>query len=166
MKRFHSHLTADEWQSIFSIGLLVVAWLYANMRSLQWLFYALTQASSLNLAVMGIVLIALVVQLRHHQQNQFPTRPYFIFPTLRLAPLLLMLGSWLIAIALSWILDLEQLTVLLFILGSYGLCGLFIEPSIWRKNLPAAALIACILPFGSQFNSGLGMPARILTANA
>ena len=166
MKRFHSHLTADEWQSIFSIGLLIVAWLYANMRSLQWLFYALTQASSLNLAVMGIVLTALVVQLRHHQQNQSATRPYFIFPTLRLAPLLLMLGSWLSAIALGWILDLEQLTVLLFILGSYGLCGLFIEPSIWRKNLPAAALIACILPFGSQFNSGLGMPARILTANA
>jgi exosortase O len=39
-----------------------------------------------------------------------------------------------------------------------------VEQNFWQKNLPVAGLLACILPFNSQFNSGLGLPARVLTA--
>ena len=33
-----------------------------------------------------------------------------------------------------------------------------------QKNLPVAGLLACILPFNTQLNNGLGLPARVLTA--
>jgi exosortase O len=39
-----------------------------------------------------------------------------------------------------------------------------VEQNFWQKNLPVAGLLACILPFNSQFNNGLGLPARVLTA--
>ncbi|NEQ83840.1 MAG: exosortase O, partial [Moorea sp. SIO2I5] len=52
------------------------------------------------------------------------------------------------------------------LLGSYGLWGLFIPPSLWRKGLPAAILVACVVPFSTEFNSGLGFPVRVITAHA
>jgi exosortase O len=95
-----------------------------------------------------------------------PNRAIAFSPNLvlRRYPLLLMLGSSIFSIALQWIIDVKQVTVILFILGTYGLCGLLMEPVGWQKQLPIAGLLACILPFSSQFNSGLGLPVRVLTA--
>jgi exosortase O len=83
---------------------------------------------------------------------------------MRTLPLLLMLGSTVCALALQWLIDIEQIRVIFFALGTYGLCGLFLQPDIWRKGLPTAALIAAILPFCAQFGTGLGFPVRVLTA--
>ncbi len=35
---------------------------------------------------------------------------------------------------------------------------------VWRRGLPVAVAIACLLPFGVQFSTGVGTPARIFTA--
>jgi exosortase O len=51
-----------------------------------------------------------------------------------------------------------------FLLGTYGMLGLCLEPATWRKGLPIGAAIACLLPFGVQFSTGLSAPARMLTS--
>ena len=126
------------WQGILSTVLLVSAWLYLHISSLQWLLQSFKQASSFNLMLLGLLVTVLLVQgVRHRQQLE-------ISATLRIQqlPLLLMLGSAISAIALQWLVDIEQITVILFALGTYGLCGLFLQPAMWRKGLPAATLIA------------------------
>ncbi|NEO79815.1 exosortase O [Moorena sp. SIO4G3] len=149
-------------QNLASTIVLVVAWLLGNIWALQWLFESFKYASLLNLMLIGIVLMACLVQLWRDRLiiNVSAT------PTLRLYPLLLMLGSGISAIAFRWLVYIPQLNLLLFLLGSYGLWGLFIPPSLWRKGLPAAILVACVVPFSTEFNSGLGFPVRVITAHA
>lgn len=149
------------WKGMVSTCLLVATWLCVNIPSLQWLFHSFKQASHFNLILISLAIAVLLVQaVRHHRVEIYTTL------TLRPYPLLLMLGSAVSAIALQWLVDIEQITVILFVLGTYGLCGLFIQPAIWHKGLPAASLVACILPFCSQFGTGLGFPVRVLTARA
>jgi exosortase O len=151
-----------------STYILIAAWIYANSSSLKWLFESLRQVSPLNLLLVGSIVAVLLVQVvRSRHQAGFQIRDYFgATPVLRPYPLLLLVGSAISAIALQWLVDIEQLTILLFLLGSYGLCGLFLAPSVWRKGLPLASLVACLVAFSSQVGIGLGMPARMLTAQA
>ncbi|AOW99024.1 exosortase O [Moorena producens PAL-8-15-08-1] len=149
-------------QNLASTIVLVVAWLLGNIWALQWLFESFKYASLLNLMLIGVVLMACLVQLWRDRLIITVSGT----PTLRLYPLLLMLGSGISAIAFRWLVYLPQLNLLLFLLGSYGLWGLFIPPSLWRKGLPAAILLACVVPFSTEFNSGLGFPVRVITAHA
>ena len=84
----------------------------------------------------------------------------------RNAPFLLLIGGEISAIILKWSLNIPQLTLLCFLLGSYGLIGLFISPAAWQKGLTLATITACIIPFLAAFNSGLGFPVRVITAHA
>lgn len=158
----HASTRADaaKFRGIAGTCLTIVAWLYLNIPSLKWLLQSFQQASSFNLILISLVLTVLLVQgLRYRQQLKISTtlkiRPY---------PLLLMLGAAISAIALQWIVNLPQLTAILFALGTYGLCGLLLAPSIWRKGLPPAILMACVLPFCVEAGTGLGFPVRVLTA--
>lgn len=149
--------------------MLVTAWIYANISSLKWLFESLSQVSLLNLSLIGLMVMVLLLQVvLSRRRAGFETSSYLLSatPVLRPYPLLVLVGSALSAIALQWLVNIEQLTVLLFLLGTYGLCGLFFAPSFWRKGLPIASLVACIVPFSSQLGIGFGLPARILTAHA
>ncbi|MEG4514415.1 exosortase O [Microcoleus sp. F6_B4] len=148
--------------------LLALAWFWANISAVKWLLSSFVEIPTLYKIVIGFLIVALVVRssgnsvsaaLEEHRPPRFS--PNFV---LRRYPLLLMLGAGICSIALQYIIDIKQITVLLFILGTYGLCGLLVEPNFWQKNLPVAGLLACILPFNSQLNSGLGLPARVLTA--
>ncbi|NET65283.1 MAG: exosortase O [Moorea sp. SIO1G6] len=149
-------------QNLASTIVLVVAWLLGNIWALQWLFESFKYASLLNLMLIGVVIMACLVQLWRDRLIITVSAT----PTLRLYPLLLMLGSGISAIAFRWLVYIPQLNLLLFLLGSYGLWGLFISPSLWRKGLPAAILLACVVPFSTEFNSGLGFPVRVITAHA
>jgi exosortase O len=154
--------TPLHWRGVASTGLLVTAWLFANLSSLQWLYQSFSSASSTNLLLVGFALAALLVQfVRTRQTLQISTTPQ-----LRPYPVGLMLGSASLGLALSWLIDIPQISVLFFTLGTYGLGGLFLAPHQWRQGLPLATLIACILPFSVQFGSGLGFPVRVLTARA
>jgi len=155
----------NAWQeAIASLG-LIVAWLYAQRRSLDWLWQSAFQGSRYYLAILviGIVLVS-VQAIRHYRRGESYTNFISITPKLAPAPLTLMVGAAVLAIAFTWLVDLNQLSALFFLLGSYGLAGLFIEADWWRKNLPVAALVSLVLPFSAQFDSGLGIPARVLTA--
>lgn len=173
LQKSNLHQSSQRWIGWSSI-LLVTIWLGANARSVLWIWRSFAAMSRFNLALMGAGIILLLVQaVRHkimtdaksdqaeHDQTEQPSLLVW-----RSVPLSLMLGSGTIAAVSHWLVGIEQITILLFILGSYGLLGLFIAPSAWRKGLPAAILLTCLLPFNVQVGSGLGFPARVLTAQA
>jgi exosortase O len=153
------------WQEAIATLGLIAAWLYAQRRSLDWLWQSAFQGSRYYLAILAIGIVLVSVQaIRHYRRGESYTNFISATPKLAPAPLTLMIGSAVLAIAFTWLVDLNQLSALFFLLGSYGLAGLFIENDWWRKNLPVAALVSLVLPFSAQFDSGLGIPARVLTA--
>ncbi|MDJ0897786.1 MAG: exosortase O [Xenococcus sp. MO_188.B8] len=141
---------------------LIAAWILGNIWTYQWFLRSLKYISALNLIVLGIVVIVLFIQLWRNSFWQLES----VTPKLSLYPLCLMLGGEIGAIILKWCLNIPQLTLFCFILGSYGLLGLFINNSTWRKGLIIATITACVIPFSTAFNSGLGFPVRVLTAHA
>lgn len=143
--------------------LLAIAWFLANISAVKYLLSSLAEIS----IVYKISTCFLIVALTARSIGNLNRSPMFWSNfVLRPYPLLLMLGAGICSTALQWIIDIKQLTVLLFVLGTYGLWGLFAEQNFWQKNLPLAGLLACILPFNTQVNGGLGfgLPARVLTA--
>jgi exosortase O len=149
------------WQEPFLGAAIVVFWFYLHLSALQWLGQALQETSQFNLILLGIGGVLLVVQgIRYQKQLGFSA-----IPTLRPLPLALMLGSAVGAIVIRWLIQFEVLPVSLFLIGTYGLLGLFFNSSIWKRGLAFAVAIACILPFGTQFNKGLGVPVRMFTAH-
>ncbi len=138
---------------------IVASWLYLNHAPFQWLGRSILDLSLFNGVILigGLLLLALL-GWRYRRSIE-------ISPGLHRLPLALMLGCGLGSIAAQWLVSLVQLPVGLFLLGSYGLLGLWLAPSLWRRGLPVGIAIACLLPFGIQFSTGVGTPTRIATAH-
>jgi exosortase O len=134
------------------------SWLYLNRAALHWLATSLVDISLFNgvMLVAGGLLLAFLGWY-YRQSIEFA-------PGLHRLPLLLIFGCSVATISTQWLVSLAQLPVGLFLLGSYGLLGLWLTPWVWRRGLPVAVAIACLLPFGVQFSTGVGTPARIFTA--
>jgi exosortase O len=134
------------------------SWLYLNRAALYWLSTSIIDISLFNSVILaaGAVLTA-VLGWRYRRSIE-------LAPGLYRLPLLLILGCSITTIATQWFVSLAQLPVGLFLLGSYGLLGLWLAPSFWRRGLPVGIAIACLLPFGVQFSTGVGTPARMITA--
>jgi exosortase O len=143
----------------FSASIIAGSWFYLNRSVLEWFARTLPEISVFNgwMLAAGVVLLG-ILGYRYRHRIQWSA------PTLHLGPLALMLGCGIGAISTRWLIALEQLPVVLFLFGTYGMLGLCLEPRTWRKGLPVGAAIACLLPFGVQFSTGLGAPARVLTS--
>lgn len=140
---------------------LLLAWIIGNLWTYLWFIQSLRYTSQLNLILLGLGFTALTIQLIRSNLNSKSWILQF-----RLYPVLLMLGAESSAIILKWSINIPQLTLLCFILGSYGLLGLFMPLGTWRKGMTLAVISACLVPFLVAFNSGLGFPVRVLTAHA
>jgi exosortase O len=152
--------TRQRWVAIAPLSAIGLSWLYLNLSTVQWLARSIAQMSSLNLLLLGLAGLFLVAQGIRQRLHLHCS----LFPVLRPFPLALMIGSAIAAQVFRWVLTLDQLPALCFFLGSYGLLGLFLESTIWQRRLPIAIAIATVAPFSLQFSTGLGFPARILTA--
>ena len=149
------------WQDRWTNLLLIAFWILGNLRAIVWLLESFKYASSFNLLLIGLIITFVLVQVwRDRNDLEISTQP-----TLKVYPLVLLLGAGFSGIILRWLIDIPQINLLLFLLGSYGLWGLFVKPSKWRKGLICAILVAFVIPFSAQFNSGLGFPVRLLTAS-
>ena len=168
LARLSTWLDSIHWKPIVGSSAIVLSWLYLNLPTLQWIGQAFAELSPFNLLLLGIGSLLLLwqgIRYRYHFNHfNHPFKSSAVLG-LRPAPFVLMVGSGLAAIAVRWLIDFEQLPALLFVLGTYGLLGLFLDDILWRKGLPAATAIACVFPFWLQFTMGLGYPARILTAH-
>lgn len=134
------------------------SWLYLNRSALHWLATSGQNVSLFNAAMLVAGALLLVfLGWRYRQSIE-------IAPGLHRLPLLLILGCSVATIFTQSLVSLAQLPVGLFLLGSYGLLGLWLAPPVWRRGLPVGIAIACLLPFGVQFSTGVGTPARIFTA--
>jgi exosortase O len=134
------------------------SWLYLNRSALHWLATSMVDISLFN----GVILAAGALLLTF--LGWYYRRSIELDPGLYRMPLLLLFGCSVATISTQWLVSLVQLPVGLFLLGSYGLVGLLLAPTVWRRGLPVAVAIACLLPFGVQFSTGVGTPARIFTA--
>jgi exosortase O len=141
--------------------LVISAWLLGNIWTYQWFLESLSDTNVLNLVLLTIGLIALLTQ--SIRTDFFVAESFDL--RFRLYPFLLMLGGEMGAITLKWSLNIPQLTLLCFLLGSYGLLGLFIASKPWHRGLTVAVVTACVIPFLVAFNSGLGFPVRVITAH-
>lgn len=160
LTRIDAPPSTASWSSKIGSSLIAFAWLILNYSALQWLFESSRDISVFNLVIVSVVATVLLIQAIHHRRKLGLSST----PSLHLAPLALMFGSAVSAISLQWILDVPQVAILFFALGTYGLVGLFITLSVWQKGLSAAVFAACILPFSAQFGTGLGFPVRVITA--
>ena len=137
---------------------IVGSWLYFNRAALQWLTTSIVDVPLFNGAMLVAGAMLLTFLGWHYRQS------IEIAPGLHRLPLLLIFGCSIATISTQWLVSLPQLPVGLFLLGSYGVLGLSLAPWAWRRGLPVAMAIACLLPFGVQFSTGVGAPARIFTA--
>ncbi|MEM6613954.1 MAG: exosortase O [Cyanobacteria bacterium P01_C01_bin.72] len=149
-------------QNYLPIIFLIAAWLLGNIWIYQWFIVSLQKTNSLNLILLTFGAIALFIQLV--RTNFFAAESLDI--RYKLYPFLWLIGGEVGAITLRWSLNIPQLTLICFILGSYGLLGLLISEEAWHKGLTLATVTACIVPFLVAFNSGLGFPVRVITAHA
>ena len=156
----NSTLTFKPQDYVLTISLIVV-WIVSNIWTFVWFIDSFKSSSSLNLIILGIVIVALAIQLWRNQLFKLES----LSPQFKLYPLLLMLAGEITAIIIKWTIAIPQLSLLCFILASYGLLGLFINSAIWQKNLVLAIITACIVPFSIAFHSGLGFPIRVITAH-
>jgi hypothetical protein len=120
------------------VGIIAIvgSWLYLNRAALHWLATSLVDVSLFNgviLAVGGLLLTFLGWYYRHLIE---------FAPGLYRLPLLLIFGCSVATISTQWFVSLAQLPVGLFLLGSYGLLGLWLAPLVWRRGLPVALAIA------------------------
>lgn len=140
---------------------LITAWLLGNLWTFQWWLKSFENIAPVNFIIFGITVILLALYLVKNdflQLNDSIIKP-------NLVPILLIFGGEIGAIGLKWCLNIPQLTLLCFILGSYGILGLFIPLKKWYQGLSMAIILAIIIPFITAFNSGLGFPVRVLTAH-
>jgi exosortase O len=143
---------------IFGTIALSGTWLYLNRSALHWLGTSGQDISLFNAVILAAGgLLLMFLGWRYRQSIEFS-------PGLHRLPLLLVLGCGMATISTQWLVSLAQLPVGLFLLGSYGMLGFWLAPAVWRRGLPVGIAIACLLPFGVQFSTGVGTPARIFTA--
>jgi exosortase O len=134
------------------------SWLYLHRSALHWLATSIVDISLFNGAILGAGALLLMLLSWNYRQS------IELAPGLYRLPLLLIFSCSVVTISTQWFVSFAQLPVGLFLLGSYGLAGLWLAPSVWKRGLPVGIAIACLLPFGVQFSTGVGTPARIFTA--
>jgi exosortase O len=140
---------------------LLLSWLLLNRTTLSWLVQTVRDLSLFNQVLLLVGFALLLLQgARHRQQFRVSA-----MPLVHWSPLCLLMSSAIGMISTRWLLMLDQVPIVFALLGTYGLLGLFLDLAVWRKGLPLGAAIALILPFGVQYSTGLGFPARILTAH-
>jgi exosortase O len=146
---------------------IAIAWLMANLRVLQCLFESIAESSWFNKILIVSVISVLIVWsfLAYKTNPKIRERVRFSNSAIPVQPLILIATTAIAAIIWQWTVELPQVSAILFLLGSYGLCGIFLESSMWRRGFAIALTISIVLPFSLQFTSGLGLAARVLTAH-
>jgi len=139
-----------------------LTWLLLHRNTLSWLVNAFSGATSENLALFLIVVAALAVGLG---KRRSPTSGSAVPREANALPILMTAGACLVELSVRPYFAFPQLSVALFGIGTYGVIEPLLPATLWRRGLPAALLFSCALPFGAGYGTGLGFPARALSAS-
>ena len=116
-----AHLNRTKWFNRWIKGGLILVWLYLEIPELSQLLRLIHTLSTFNIVlIVGSIVAIALYGLRSQEQWSFS----WDAPITRL-PLMLVGGMAIASTALNWWLDLDQLSLAWFILGSYGVLGLF-----------------------------------------
>ncbi|MBP0019792.1 MAG: exosortase O [Cyanobacteria bacterium SBLK] len=160
----HPKMEARKSAIALSCSTLVAVWFVVHFSTLGWFYTAFRHTSPILQFVMLGMGMSLLISIGISCYRERETLSFI--PTPRIFPLVISIVSLFGAIALKVLGNIEQLTALLFLLGTYGILGLFIESNRWKQGLPIAAIVACILPLSPPLGSGFGgLPSRVLTAH-
>ena len=102
---------------------LVAVWIIGNFWTYAWFFDSLLESSLLNILFLVIAVSILPFRLWRSNISSVISST----PQRRWTPLLTMIISETMAIVVKWTIHLPQLTMVGFIIASYGLLGLFID---------------------------------------
>lgn len=140
---------------------LLVAWIWLFWPVFQYLKVLFTgEEFRTNQIVLLLVTGLLIYQARKlHLRPDPAAAPHLYIPGLAMA-----LGSSLAYLLVERYLDINTLSAFLFGLASYGLLGLWMSPSRWRRGFPAMLLAIGVLPFGEHLETFAGYPLRTFTA--
>lgn len=134
-------------------------WLYRAIFGYLGVIFSREDFRTNQVVLLGVIVL-IVIQIRQgHVRFRLDALPHLHRPALGLA----LVGS-ILYLGVERYLDVNTLAASLFGLASYGLLGLWLQPSQWRKGLPAALLLIGALPFGEHMQTFIGYPLRILTA--
>ncbi len=161
----HKLLSRSTWQEqqmrmVFNAALLFVwMWLYHPVYIYLGTIFT-RQEFRTNQIVLLAVIFLIIMQLRKGSfQVRFDSMPQLYTPAL-----VFLLGGSVLYLIVERLLDINTLSASLFGLATYGLLGLWLQPSLWRQGMPAALLLIGALPFGEHMQTFVGYPVRILTA--
>ena len=134
----------------------VLLWLYLVLPELTKFTDLIRTLSPFNLILLFSAAIVLLIQsIRRRDAWGFSLEPRFQGP-----PLFMMFGAAIASVLARWFLDLEHLSVVGFIVGAYGLIGLFCHVRSWKRGIPfMAAFVILIFLFALEFTD-LGHLAR------
>ncbi|MCP4362592.1 MAG: exosortase O [Chloroflexi bacterium] len=142
-----------------SLILLVWLWLYQPVFAYFNIIFRREDFRTNQVVLFGVLLM---IALQLHKEK---TRPQFAaVPHLNWLALSLVFGSSALYLLAERYLNVNMLSASLFVLGSYGLLGLWLSPMRWRQGLPAMLLLIGVLPFGEHLQTFVGYPMRIFTA--
>ncbi|MCM1983620.1 exosortase O [Lyngbya confervoides] len=137
---------------------LLLSWIYLNAAALDWMARFSRNLSWFGGLFLGAIALLLGQQLyRARDRLQLSFQPQGI-------PLLLLFGAASASLLLRWHLNLAPLLAICFLVGSYGLLGLWVQSSLWQRGLPYLGAVALVLLLTLQFSTGLGPLARSATA--
>ena len=150
-----------DWPQFGRNGLLLTCWLWLFAPIFPYLHVIFSrQDFRTNQIVLLGILILFGLQLRRQSSKITLDAPLNLY---KLPLSLLLACAVLFWLSERW-LDINVLSATLFVLGSYGLAGLWLNPARWRSGLPVALLLAGTLPINSHIQTFVGYPLRIGTA--
>ncbi|MEM7772438.1 MAG: exosortase O [Cyanobacteria bacterium P01_E01_bin.6] len=137
-------------------GAVVILWVYFGFPELKGFAHLIQTLSSFNLILLaGAVTVLLIQCLRNREHWNLS-----IEPTFSRFPLVMMFGAAIASILSRWFLDLEQLSIIWFVIGTYGLMGLFCHSRAWKRGIPFMGAFAILVLLMALEFTDLGHLAR------
>ena len=127
---------------------IALVWIYLSVPELNWLAHLIHTLSRFNIVLLICAAAVLIFQgVRSRKSWKFSMEA-----TLPRSPLLMMSGMAIASVASRWWLDLEQLSIIWFVIGTYGVIGLFSPSQPWRRGIPfMGAFAAFVLLMAAEF---------------
>ena len=160
MKPSRLHLTPPA--DLFSAPLVHTGiaglWLALFWPCIQWLVETYGQAEFRLNGLLFVFILAMLGR-RLFTTNELPLS--FSPKSIPVTVLAFGLAAYL-AIERFW--DIDILSCMAFGTATFGLLGLYLPASVWKRCAPGTLLLVATLPFGQHLEIFLGFPLRILSA--